>query len=349
MKQRNRLFLFFSLSIAFCQLPVLSFSQDIHFSQFSQVPLQINPSQTGFFDGFYRGSIHYKNQWGSMGKAYNTTAASFDMPFEVNKRKSAYFAAGLFFFADKAGDAGFGTTHISLSGAGIVPLSPFMKMSGGLNFSFNQQSVNISSLSFGNQYTGTGFDPNIQNNETGAANSFKFFDVGAGFSFQYSNAKNNIARDDIRKINVGLAGFHLNQPKQSFFSGGNNRLLPRYVGHADTRFDIPATKFSVLGSALFMMQGPSQEITVGLGARYRMQNGTKMTGAFSETAISLSCHYRLNDAVIPQVYFEYGNFAAGISYDLNISSYKEISHLNGGIEISIKYINLLDAIFEKRI
>ena len=323
-------------------------AQDIHFSQFSQTPLQINPSQTGFFEGFYRGSIHYKNQWGSMGKAYNTTAASFDMPFQMKQRKSAYFAAGLFFFADKAGDSGFGTTHIDLSGAGIVPLSAYMKVSGGINVAFTQQAVNISSLTFANQYTGTGFDPNIASNEN-ASNSFKYFDVGAGFSFQYSNAKNNIVRDDVRKLNMGIAGFHLNQPKQSFFAGGNNRLLPRYVFHADMRFDIPTTKFSVIGSALYMMQGPSMEITFGTGARYRMQNGTKVTGAFSETALSLSCHYRFGDAIIPQFYFEFGNFAAGISYDLNISSYKEISHMNGGIEISIKYINLLDAIFERRI
>src|SRR5688572_2846921 len=127
-------------------------AQDIHFSQFAQAPLQINPSQSGFYDGFYRGSIHYKNQWSSMGKAYSTAGAAFDMPFKVNQRKSSYFAAGLFFFSDKAGDASFGTTHVALSGSGIVPLSPYMKVAEGLNFAFTQQSANISKLTFGNQY-----------------------------------------------------------------------------------------------------------------------------------------------------------------------------------------------------
>ncbi|MEW6469547.1 MAG: PorP/SprF family type IX secretion system membrane protein [Bacteroidota bacterium] len=349
MKKVRRCLLVAALPAVFCQLPTFSSAQDIHFSQFMQAPLQINPSQTGFYEGFYRGSIHYRNQWSSMGKAYSTAGASFDMPFKVKQRKSSYFAAGLFFFSDKAGDAGFGTTNVALSGAGIVPLSPYMKISGGINAAFTQQSANVSKLTFANQYTGTGFDPNINSNENGASNSFTYIDVGAGFSFQYSNAKSNISRDDVFRINLGIAGFHLNQPKQSFFSGGSNRLLPRYVGHADARIDIPATKFSVVPSLLYMMQGPSMELTVGAGARYRLKNGTKITGAFSETAISLVCHYRLKDAVIPQIYFEFGNIAGGISYDLNISSYKEISHLNGGFEISIKYINLLDAIFEKRI
>lgn len=323
--------------------------QDIHFTQFVQAPLSINPALAGnIVDGMFRGSIHYKNQWASMGHAFNTMAASFDMPFSLNKRKATYFGAGVFIYTDKAGDAGLGTTQASLCGSGTVPLSPYLKVSAGLNFAFNQQHVNIASLNFANQYTGSGFDPNMQSNETGSP-SYIFFDAGAGFNMSYSNAKGNISHDDVFRINAGVSGYHLNMPRQSFYSAGGDRLHIKLIGHVDARIDIRHTKFSVVPSVLYMMQGPNMEIDGGALCRYRMKTATKITGNSNETAISLGCHYRYNDALMPEAYFEVANFALGISYDLNISSYKEISHMNGGFELSIKYIKLLDSLFEKRI
>jgi type IX secretion system PorP/SprF family membrane protein len=323
-------------------------AQDIHFTQFTQTPLNINPASAGLFEGFYRGSIHYRNQWASMGHAFNTMAASFDMPFGVRKRKSAYFGAGTFIYTDKAGDAGLGTTQANICGSGIVPLSPYMKISAGLNLAFSQQSFKMSSLQFGNQFSGNTFDPSLSSGES-SREKYSFFDAGAGVCFQYNSSRSNITRDDIKKITFGASAYHLNMPRQSFYSTAGDKLHIRYVGHMDVRMDIPATKFSALSSALFMMQGPNMEIDFGVGARYRMKNGTKVTGNSSESAIAMGVHYRFQDAIMPQVYYETGNFAFGVSYDLNVSSYKEISHMNGGFEISIKYTNLINGMFDKGI
>jgi len=39
-------------------------AQDLHFSQFMQTPLLINPAHTGFIpDGDYRVGVNYRNQW----------------------------------------------------------------------------------------------------------------------------------------------------------------------------------------------------------------------------------------------------------------------------------------------
>ena len=331
-----------AVSVLFCELR----AQDIHFSLFTYAPLNINPATAGFFDGQYRGSLHYRNQWASMGHAYNTMAASYDMPFAMKKRKGASFGLGTFIFTDKAGDAGLGTSQANICGSGIIPLSAVMKISAGLNLAYAQQSVNLTSLNFGTQYNGTGFDPNVGSGENGGQ-SFSFFDAGAGFNFQYSNVKGNIARDNIIKINVGGAGYHLNFPRQSFYSSGGDRLHPRFVGHTDARVDIPGTKFSVLPSFLFMQQGPNAEMNFGCVARYRMRNATKITGTSTEMALSAGLHYRWKDAILPSLYFETGNIAFGLAYDLNVSSYKEVSHMNGGFEISIRYINMMSQVFEK--
>ena len=42
------------------------------------------------------------------------------------------------------------------------------------------------------------------------------------------------------------------------------------------------------------------------------------------------------------------DFSIGISYDLNVSSYKEASKMNGGAEISLKYHLLKGALFKQK-
>lgn len=86
----------------------------------------------------------------------------------------------------------------------------------------------------------------------------------------------------------------------------------------------------------------------GCAIRYRLKNGTKITGFYTESGVALGIHYRLNDAIIPQLYYQVKDFSIGISYDVNISSYKKTSKLNGGAEISLKYHILKGALFKKK-
>ena len=46
----------------------------------------------------------------------------------------------------------------------------------------------------------------------------------------------------------------------------------------------------------------------------------------------------VNDALIPYVGLEFGDFRLGASYDVNISSLKTASQSRGGLEISLIYI-----------
>ena len=79
-----------------------------------------------------------------------------------------------------------------------------------------------------------------------------------------------------------------------------------------------------------------------------LKDGTKYTGEYSEYALSVGCHYRLKDAIIPQILFEAGDFVIGVSYDINASSLSKVTKSQGGIEISLKYVNLSDATFKRR-
>jgi Type IX secretion system membrane protein PorP/SprF len=52
--------------------------------------------------------------------------------------------------------------------------------------------------------------------------------------------------------------------------------------------------------------------------------------------------YRWKDAFIPVVKFDYKNFSAGISYDINTSTLKTASQLRGGFELSFTYLVYFD-------
>lgn len=322
-------------------------AQDVHFSQFNETPQLLNPGATGVYNGYMRGIINYKNQWMAMGNEFNTMAASFDIPmFDYNERK-AHLGAGLNFFNDKAGDSKFGLTQVNLCIAGIIPVAEASKLSLGVSLGGAQQKANLSSVVWGTQYNGQGFDPTINSGESVTNFANFYFDLGAGLYYEYSNKKINFSRDDEKRVAIGVAYFHLNRPQQKMFSV-SEKLYGKLVVNINGHFDKAGSKLSFEPSAIYFMQGPNMEITAGCAIRYRLKNGTKITGFYTESGVALGIHYRLNDAIIPQLYYQVKDFSIGISYDVNISSYKKTSKLNGGAEISLKYHILKGALFKKK-
>lgn len=322
---------------------VTCMAQDVHFAQLSETPLVLNPGLTGVFDGFYRGMINYRNQWPAMGKPYSTFAASADAPF-ATKRKGGYIGGGINFYSDKAGDSKFGSTQVNLSASAILPVGDQSRFSVGLQVGMGQHSVSLSAIQWPNQYNGMQYDPNITPNESTAKNSFSYFDAGAGVNYQVSNAIGNIQGKDVTCFNIGAAFFHANMPLQKFTSISSENLYGRLVVNTSLRYDFPGTKAGIVPSAIYMMQGPASEINFGTLIRYKIHEGTKITGFYTESAFSAGVHCRWEDAISPQVYFEFSDYAFGISYDFNISSYGQVQKSSGGLEISLRYANMKGAV-----
>ena len=332
---------YFSLSL----LSIVNcFAQDIHFSQFTETPLLINPALTGLYNGEQRASLNHKNQWTVMGNPYKTTAASFDMPMFNDKKNQGYLGAGINIFRDKAGDSQFGTTQVNLSISGILPMDEFNKISVGIQGGIAQRSANISTLQWGSQYSGQAFDTNLPANETNNLSSFNYADMAAGAVYEFSNANSSSFSQDVLKINAGISCYHVNKPLQKFIVSGSERLNKKWVAYSAMRWDIPDTKISLVPSVMYLKQSTSSEINLGTAIRYKVQSGSKITGFYSESAVSFGCHYRFKDAIIPQLYYEVADYAIGISYDFNTSAYSEVSNAKGGIELSLRYTNLKGAL-----
>jgi type IX secretion system PorP/SprF family membrane protein len=326
----------------------VGFSQDIHFSQIQEAPLWLNPANAGFMNGYFRAIANYRNQWASMGNAYQTMAISVDASTLKTKKGKAYLGVGLFVFNDRAGVAKMGTTQGQLHLNAIIKTSKKSKLGGAVYIGFNQNSANYASLTYANQYNGKEIDNTIANGEIVTYNSFVSSDVGAGLNYEFSSANIDMLRDDVFSLKIGGAVHHLNQPVQKFASGSTYKLPMRYVGNAQARIDIKGTKISILPSIVYLRQASASEIIVGTHVRYRFKNPTKVTGMKSETGLNIGVYYRVGDAIIPQINLDMGKYAVGVAYDLNISRYKQVSQMQGGFEIYLKFMTLDDALFKRK-
>lgn len=315
------------------------FGQDVHFSQFTQTPQLINPGATGSFIGSFRGIINYKTQWGGLGAAYKTYAASFDMPIAKGNGRRAHLGIGGNFYQDAAGDANYGNFLGGLSIAGILPVNDYNSFSAGIQVGFGQYSAQLSNLTWGNQFDGEGFDTEINSNEVGSLSSKLYTDIGAGLYYKFQNSSRYFLGSELKTFNLGIAAYHINQPKQDFLGVAEEQLKMKIIGQFSGTFDIGGSSVALVPSMFYAQQLKYKEITAGLLIKLGFGSETRYTGLFKQSAILFGAHYRVKDAIIPQFYLQFSDFMFGVSYDYNNSSLSDATNGNGGFEISLKYVN----------
>jgi len=316
----------------------LCYTQDIHFSQFYQTPLLINPALTGSFNGDMRAIINYKDQWRSIAAPYKTMGLSYDMSLLKEKWEHNYLGAGVSFFNDRVAKFNWGVTQINLSLSSIISLNDQHKVSAGFQGGIAQRSINSTDLKWDSQFNGQNYDATLSSGETENFNSRVFGDLSAGVSWSFAKEQSTMSANDHFKANAGVALYHINKPKRGFSSYEISKLDRRFVLHGGTYIGIKNTKVTLIPSVLYMKQGSSQEINFGGMIRYRLKEEAKYTGFVKEAAVLFGGHYRTKDAFIPSFMLEIANFALGISYDVNTSGLKIASSGQGGIEISLRYI-----------
>lgn len=322
--------------------PVLA--QDVHFSQFYNIPLVVNPAMTGAFNGDQRMSLNYKDQWKNVGSPYRTYALSFDMGLMKKKWKSSYLGAGLLVYKDVAGSAKMGTTNISLSAASFVSIGENQRISAGLQGGLVQRSLSAQNQSWDSQFCIScpdGYDPSAATNETTTAfNKISFGDFTGGLQWTYSITDATLSSNDRKSVNAGVAFYHVNRPQQKFYDVASiDKMYSRIAAHAGAFIGIKNFHLAILPTVLYQKQGPSQEINFGTLIRYTIKEESKFTGIFKETAVALGGYMRAKDAFIPSIQIEYASYAIGVSYDVNVSGLRSATKGNGGFEISLRYIN----------
>lgn len=328
----------FLLICTFAHLSICTFAQDIHFSQFSQTPLFLNPALTGGFNGDQRGILNYKNQWQSIGSPYRTYMISYDAGLMKKKWKTNYLGVGFTAFSDKAGNAELAVSQFNLSVADFVLIGGKQLLSVGLQGGYAQKSIDYNKLQWGNQFNGQVYDQSIDSKES-ITSTFSYWDISTGIAWNYSSGASTMSSNDVFRANVGIAAYHVNKPRQNMFAQNDDRLNPKFVVHGGVFIGISNTSGALIPSVLYLQQGAAKEINAGLMYRYLIIEESRHTKFVSGAAVSFGGYYRVGDAVVPALQIELGSLDVGVSYDVNISKLKAASNVRGGIEISLRYTN----------
>ncbi|HRX29896.1 MAG TPA: PorP/SprF family type IX secretion system membrane protein [Saprospiraceae bacterium] len=310
--------------------------QDIHFSQFYNSPLNLNPAMTGVLNCKNRFILNYRNQWAAVLKAnaYNTFSASYDQKVPVGRED--YFGIGGTLWSDVAGESRFGTSQGRLSLSYSKKMSGYRKKAGYLVFGFDagitQRKFSEKDLRWPNQITNGEFN-NTPSGETYLDTDFLYADVTAGLLWFSILDKNT-------NWYVGAAMHHLNRANISFY-GADESLYTRLTLHAGAQFELKP-RIKLLPNIIYMTQGPHRELNLGANLRFamgpsRLTNQSWELGLWFRNADSVNGGIYA-DALIINTRFNYDKFGIGFNYDFNVSDLNAASAANGAFEFSLEYL-----------
>ena len=175
---------------------------DPHFSQYYVYPSWLNPALTGIFDGDYRVSGIYRNQWSSIAPFATPGAA-----VEVTTNKNINFGISVMNQTVKSAGYNYLTAYGSASYTGVrFGVKGDKRLVFGLQAGVINRRFDLSKLTTGNQWNPiTGFNPSVPV-ETILVPKLMSFDAGAGVLYFDAEAG--------KKANFygGFSVSHITQP-----------------------------------------------------------------------------------------------------------------------------------------
>jgi type IX secretion system PorP/SprF family membrane protein len=300
-------------------------AQDIHFSQYSSSPLNLAPSNSGMFDGDYRVSANFRDQWRVVPVPYTTVSLGAEMRNRFKYIQGDYTGAGVLFNYDLAGDSKFTTTQFYIPVSYLKKIGSDSNLFIGIGVAPGVSNINFRTdkLKFDNQYDGDSYNAALPTGENFPALSKTYFDANASLGFQY------LFRPRAWMI-VSAAFSHLNSPNVSFFKDKNIRLDLKQAYYAGVSYPV-APKLDWMAELFYERQGKYQETVPGTRISYILSFKDR-------TSVNLGFYYRLKDAFIGRVGMKYKNLELGLSYDINVSKFIPATNRRGGVEASLIYI-----------
>lgn len=321
-------------------------AQDPRFSQYYAAPSYFNPALTGAYDGNFRLTGVYRDQWrGAADNTFVSYTASGDVRFDIGPKSSINrdaAAGGIVFVRDQVDVVDFTTTFAALTGAYHKNLNDKKQtyLSFGFRFGMAQKNVNYEQINFQDEFNG--IDQFVlPTNETLPRNNFSYPDLAIGLNFSTRPTSTS-------HFNAGFSMDHVIPVDLSFYQEGNsnnptvefpaNPIYQRYA--ADLAYGFALNSYSdhfLSLRAAFLNQGPFQEAVVGGHWKNRL---ARVAG----NNFMLGGYLRFNNyiegfqpnAVVLMTGIELQDVKLGISYDINVIGGK-LANRNA-IELSVIYI-----------
>ncbi|MFZ1749038.1 MAG: PorP/SprF family type IX secretion system membrane protein [Saprospiraceae bacterium] len=313
------------LLCAFISLEISA--QDLHYSQFYNSPQNLNPAQTGIFNGDHRFMLSHRDQWRYVPVPWTTFSGAYDtniVPFDNDK---TFYGIGVNVNYDRQGDSKLTLLNIGLNGAIHAKLNEKNILSGGLNLGVANRGFDTKSLRWEKQWDGDVFNTSLpsqdifQNTER-----VTFMELGLGGNYRYQKSSRT-------HLDLGVAVHHLLEPKVSF-AGDSEAKLPRrftFSGVGNVRL---TGKVDMQLHALHQIQDKYKEtIFGGLGKLHLNQDPGK------ELQIHLGLGYRTSKSWIPIAAIQYNQWYLSFNLDADRTDFNQAFNTSrGAYELHLRYI-----------
>jgi type IX secretion system PorP/SprF family membrane protein len=298
-------------------------AQDLHFSQYFNTPLLVNPANTGFNPDYdFRLGGNYRNQWANVSTPYKTMGIWADTKLFANRFENGWMGAGISLMKDAAGSGNLSATTAVATVAYHQMIGYNSLLSAGFGVGYVSKRIDISKLTFDNQWNGKFFDVTIPSNEPFAYSQTSYMDLQMGLNYAYFASENLY-------FNAGLSISHVNTPRETFYDPAvsNNRISRRYTAFVNSSIKIQ--NLWIVNPNLYISKmGNAWETVIGFNANRDLSgDGTNQ--------FIVGLYYRNQDALIPMMGYQVNDLRFTINYDATISSLSSQNNTMGAYEISI--------------
>ncbi len=303
----------------------LTFSQDIHFSQFDGSLLNLTPGFTGFFNGDYRIGAIYRSQWQAVPVPYSTFSMNGEARIKPKQFVKDMVGVGLLFNSDKAGDARYGITQLYAKGSYIFlgKADSSLLLSVGMNLGWCQVGFDYDKMTFDSQYDGVNYNKTTATGENFEWSKFNYADINMGAGVQYIlNQKH--------RFTLGLGFHHLTNPVITYQGNRLSRLDFKMSNYLSYSTPINQ-KVDIIAEALISKQAKNYEVIPHSSLKYYLNRD-------DNRAVLAGLCFRTRDAVVFRVGYTHKTLNSGIAYDINTSKFTAATNRRGAFEIFVNYI-----------
>ncbi|WP_071595330.1 PorP/SprF family type IX secretion system membrane protein [Segetibacter koreensis] len=305
-------------------------AQDLHFSQYFNSPLLVNPANTGFIpEGDHRFGLNYRNQWANIGNPYKTFSVFGDGQFFGERFENGWVGIGGALLRDVAGSGDLTTTRAFGSIAYHQAIGLGSLVSAGFNIGYVNKRIDFTKLTFDNQWNGKFFDISAPSGEPFATNQVNYFTLQAGVNYAYYPNANTY-------FNIGFSASNINRPKESFFTDGlvDTRVATRLTTFLNGSFR--TSDAWIVNPNIYVSRMTTALEVVAGGTAQRDLSGN------GNTQLILGGYYRVSDAFIPVVGVQKSGYKFTFSYDATSSALRNYNQSRGAYEMSIVKQGLID-------
>ncbi|MDD5569986.1 MAG: PorP/SprF family type IX secretion system membrane protein [Bacteroidales bacterium] len=251
-------------------------------------------------------TLNYCDQWNSVQKGYKTYTCNFTYPLILGDNATGKNKLDLGFCGQNFSAGAFDVLDFSLSVGYNLPLAESNFLSAAISAGYVQKALDLTELTFDEQFVAGSYNAANFNGESIINKKASFMDMNFGLLWYYKPDEGD------GKINsyLGISGFHLNQPNESF-NDFKSPLPTRYVGFGGVK--IIGEKVDVTPNLIYFSQEDISEFGGGVYVDYKLNESNKF---------SIGLWYKNNDAFCTSICIERKLFALSYSFDLTTSDIK---------------------------